>query len=285
MKILLVVLSTLLLSNAYSQIKNLQTENIKINGNCGMCQTTIEKAGSKTKISNVNWNEESKIATIKFDNKKTNLDDILKNIALAGYDNPKYIAPNNIYEKLPGCCKYERTLKPNASITDLNPPKISNVIKTDTTKPKPKSPRLVTNGQIGANSITIDYGSPSVRGRSIWNGLVAYNQVWATGAHSATSIEFTNDVIINGKTITKGKYGFFTIPNATEWVLILNKNWNMHLADDYNQQDDIIRMHVTPQKNPNIVEALTYEVISEGTKGEIKMSWEMLNVSFKFSNQ
>ena len=158
--------------------------------------------------------------------------------------------------------------------------------KSDTTKSKAKSPRLTAMAMVGNSHVHIDYGSPSVRGRSIWNGLVAYNQVWATGAHKATWIEFGEDVIIGGKTIPKGKYGFFTIPNKKEWILIISKDWDMHLADAYNPKNDIIRLTVKPKKNKKMVETLTYQVISTNTnKGKIIMSWEKLNVSFEFRNK
>lgn len=151
---------------------------------------------------------------------------------------------------------------------------------------KPASPRLSAMAMIGENHVHIDYGSPSVRGRKIWNGLVAYNQVWATGAHKATWIEFSNDVMIEGKLIPKGKYGFFTIPDKKQWTLIISKSWNMHLADDYKTDNDMVRIKVKPKKQKTLVEALTYEVIDTGkNKGKVKMSWEYLNVSFDFENK
>jgi hypothetical protein len=159
--------------------------------------------------------------------------------------------------------------------------------KADTVKStaKPKSPRLSAMSMVGDNHVHIDYGSPSVRGRTIWNGLVAYNQVWATGAHKATWIEFSKDVMIQGKHVPKGKYGFFTIPNEKEWTLILSKTWDMHLADDYKQEDDMIRLIVKPETNTQLVEALTYEVIpAQSNKGRIKMSWAYLSVGFEFES-
>jgi hypothetical protein len=138
---------------------------------------------------------------------------------------------------------------------------------------------------VGDNHVHIDYGSPSVRGRNIWNGLVAYDQVWASGAHKATWIDFSEDITIDGIMIPKGKYGFFTIPNQNEWTLIINKSWDMHLADDYNQENDMIRMKVIPKENSEVVEALTYEVKSLGDgAGSIIMSWDKLSVSFNFEN-
>lgn len=104
-------ITALLTITCQAQINNSRTEAVKIYGNCGMCETNIEKAGNKKKISIADWNEETKIATITYNSKKTSLDAVLKNIALAGYDNAKFLAPDAAYNKLPGCCKYERVLK------------------------------------------------------------------------------------------------------------------------------------------------------------------------------
>ncbi len=156
--------------------------------------------------------------------------------------------------------------------------------KTDSTA-KPKSPRIVAMTIVGNNHVHIDYGSPSVRGRTIWNGLVAYGQVWATGAHKATWIEFSDDVKIESQIIPKGKYGFFTIPNKQEWTLILSKDWDMHLADNYNYKNDVIRLKVTPKKTDSLVESLTFEVKAiDDKKGQIIFSWEHLNITFEFVN-
>jgi Protein of unknown function (DUF2911) len=91
--------------------------------------------------------------------------------------------------------------------------------------------------------------------------------------------------MIQGKHIPKGKYGFFTIPNEKEWTLILSKTWDMHLADDYKQEEDMIRVTVKPETNKQFVEALTYEVIPvKSNKGEVKMSWAQLSVSLGFES-
>jgi hypothetical protein len=155
----------------------------------------------------------------------------------------------------------------------------------NTKETKPKSPRTSAMSMVGNNHVHIDYGSPSVRGRIIWNGLVAYGQVWATGAHTATWIEFSQDVKINGQTIKKGKYGFFTIPDKEEWTIILSKDWDMHLADKYTPDNDAIRLKANPIKTETLTEALTYEVKALGNKkGQVQMSWEYLTVMFEFEN-
>lgn len=100
-----------------SQISNAKTETVKVFGNCGMCETTIEKAANKKKISKADWNVDTKMASITYDSKKTTLDAVLKNIALSGYDNQSFLAPDAAYNKLPDCCKYDREKKQVAVIT------------------------------------------------------------------------------------------------------------------------------------------------------------------------
>jgi hypothetical protein len=112
MKSLLLLIAIILLSTTtFAQIKNSKTDTVKVYGNCGMCKAKIEKAGTQKNVSKTVWNEETTIATITYDTRKTNADAILKKIALVGYDSDNFLAPNAVYKKLHGCCKYERPLK------------------------------------------------------------------------------------------------------------------------------------------------------------------------------
>jgi Protein of unknown function (DUF3347) len=94
-----------------AQIRNQKTETVKIYGNCEMCKQTIEKAGNLKNAVKVVWNEKTKMATFVYDSKKTGPDEILKHIALAGYDSDKFLAPDNVYATLASCCQYERKAK------------------------------------------------------------------------------------------------------------------------------------------------------------------------------
>jgi copper chaperone CopZ len=94
-----------------AQIKNAKTETVKIYGNCGMCETKIENAGNIKKVAKVDWDQDSKMATLTFDTTKTNSDEVLKRIALAGYDSDKFLAPDDVYDNLHGCCQYDRVAK------------------------------------------------------------------------------------------------------------------------------------------------------------------------------
>jgi hypothetical protein len=146
----------------------------------------------------------------------------------------------------------------------------------------PKSPRLTTMENIGDVHVHIDYSAPSVRGRNVWGGLVAYGEVWVTGAHRATSIEFSDDVKIEGKHIPAGKYALFTIPGEEEWTIILNTNWEQHLADAYTASEDVARFSVSPEKLDEPQEQLRYEIhyLGENT-GRLLVKWENIQVPLR----
>lgn len=135
-------------------------------------------------------------------------------------------------------------------------------------------------GKIGDTEINISYHSPAVRGRIVWGGLVPFDKVWVTGAHMATSIEFSADVLIGNKSVVAGKYALFTIPGKEEWTVIINKNWQQHLTDQYNEKDDVVRVKVKPEIEDTTQERLRYMVEAESnTEGEIVIYWEKLEVS------
>jgi hypothetical protein len=148
--------------------------------------------------------------------------------------------------------------------------------QADTAK---KSIKAYVQNKIGAARLTIHYHSPAVRDRIIWGGLVPYDRVWVTGAHTATSIESDKDLIINGWKIPAGKYAFFTIPGRDEWTVIINKNWDQHLADEYKQSDDLLRLKIKPDTLDHKQERLMYDIDQWAQKeGNILVMWEKLKI-------
>jgi hypothetical protein len=120
-----------------------------------------------------------------------------------------------------------------------------------------------------------------VRKRVIWGGLVPYNEIWVTGAHSATKLVIDKAFKVGGKSIPKGKYALFTIPGEEEWTVVINKNWQQHLTDDYNTKDDLVRVKVKPIKKDNTLERLQYFIKNSGdNKGTIAIEWEKVRIEF-----
>lgn len=139
------------------------------------------------------------------------------------------------------------------------------------------------HAQIGGSHIIIKYHAPAVRGRTIWGGLVPYGEVWVTGAHSATIFEIDKNFVVGEKSIAAGKYSLFTIPGKDQWTIIINKNWEQHLADEYDQKDDVVRLMVAPEPQDLLQERLKYIIIPEtDSKGVLSIRWEKIKVSMPF---
>ena len=174
----------------------------------------------------------------------------------------------------------EHSSHSTVAATDYSDSVNKGVITEDTLK---GSPHRIAMATVNGTHVHIEYNSPGVKGRTIWGGLVPFDKVWATGAHNATSVEFSKDVTVNNKKIPAGKYGFFTIPGKEQWTVILNTRHDQHMADDYNAKEDAIRLDVKPEVH-DLTPRLTYNVnTTNNNSGEITMQWEKILIRLPFS--
>jgi hypothetical protein len=141
---------------------------------------------------------------------------------------------------------------------------------------KPASPAASATGKINGATISINYSSPSVKGRVIWGELVPYNKIWRAGANAATTIETDKDLTIEGSKLPAGKYSFFVIPNEKECVLIFNKVAKQSGTYDYNEKEDQLRVTVKQNASDSSTESLVYTI----NKNSIVLSWEKWNIPF-----
>lgn len=109
-KIVVLLFAAVMLSGMKSLYAETKSEKFKVQGNCGMCETRIEKAALAVQgVSKADWNKETKDLTVVFDPAKASVDKIESAVAKVGHDTPKFKADAKTYESLPGCCKYDRT--------------------------------------------------------------------------------------------------------------------------------------------------------------------------------
>lgn len=109
MKTKVLSLVALFTFGAFTVLAGNKTEKFKVYGNCGMCESRIEKAASAVDgVSKADWNKENKMLEVTFDDSKTSVDKVEKAIAKVGHDTPNFTANNDVYDSLPGCCHYER---------------------------------------------------------------------------------------------------------------------------------------------------------------------------------
>jgi len=140
---------------------------------------------------------------------------------------------------------------------------------------KPASPAATATGKIKDATITVAYSSPSVKGRTIWGDLVAYNKVWRAGANEATTFETDKDITVQGKKLAAGKYSFFLIPKESgTWTAIFNKEPKQWGAYKYEESKDVLRVDVKTKALQTTQENLVYKVNNNG----FTMDWDKISV-------
>lgn len=136
------------------------------------------------------------------------------------------------------------------------------------------SPRKEMKATLDGVDIIVNYGSPAMKGRAIWGGLVPMGEVWRTGANEATRLTVAAPVTINGKNLEAGTYGVFTIPRAGQWEFIVNTTADQWGAYEYDPAKDVLRTTATPVRVEQPVE--NFDFIVEN--GQLMMVWEHLRV-------
>ncbi len=144
-------------------------------------------------------------------------------------------------------------------------------------KSKRPSPPATVSQKIGETTITINYSQPSVKGRTIGVDLEPKpDKVWRAGANEATVFEVDKDVLVEGKELVKGKYGFYILVTGKAWNLIFSKTWDTW-GSNYKEADDVFRVPVRSSKTTVLTEQLTYKINADGI---VTILWGDTETSF-----
>jgi len=121
MKTKVLSLVALFMMGAVTVFAGNKTEKFKVYGNCGMCETRIEKAAKTVDgVSKADWNKETKMMEVTFDDAKTDVHKVHMAIAKVGHDTEMHKAPDAVYEKLPSCCKYDRSAEKSEKMENMH---------------------------------------------------------------------------------------------------------------------------------------------------------------------
>jgi hypothetical protein len=144
------------------------------------------------------------------------------------------------------------------------------------------SPRKSAEMTINGKKISVDYGSPSVRSRKIFGGLVPYDQVWRLGANEATHFKTEADLMFGNVSVPQGTYTLFAWPSEKGWKLIINKQTGQW-GTQYNQGQDLARIDMKVEKTKAQVEQMVISLAQAGKGGVLKMEWENTSASVNFT--
>jgi hypothetical protein len=160
---------------------------------------------------------------------------------------------------------------------------VSFLVQTEaqTLKVPSASTSQLVKQEFGLGSIELNYARPNTKGRTIFGDLVPYGAVWRTGANTATTLTFSDEVVIGGKKVPAGKYGLLTIPGASSWTIIISKQTDVTSPSAYKQDMDVVRLEATPMALPFPIETfmIHFERVTSNEL-DIMLIWEQTAVSF-----
>jgi hypothetical protein len=143
------------------------------------------------------------------------------------------------------------------------------------------SPTAVVQQQIGLGKAIVTYGRPSLRGRKLLGtDNIPNGKVWRMGANEVTTLELSEDMILEGKPLAKGKYALVAIPDVNEWTIVINSVANQWGVYQYKESKDVMRFKVKAEKlNPSVETlSLVFEDINPSS-ASLVFRWE--NTQFK----
>ena len=157
---------------------------------------------------------------------------------------------------------------------------LSPTIKAQVT-PQP-SPGASFSQTLGITKINVDYSRPGVKGRTIFGGLLAYGEVWRTGANATTTITFSNDVKVNGEALKAGEYAILSIPTEKSWSIVFNSDLNATQAT-YDKSKNELSVMATPYKT-DFTETFTIDISDvHEDMARLNLHWEHTGVSLHLS--
>ncbi|MSP84632.1 MAG: DUF2911 domain-containing protein [Flavobacteriaceae bacterium] len=146
------------------------------------------------------------------------------------------------------------------------------------------SPKSTLNQIVGLTDVEIEYSRPGVKGRNIFGDLVPFGKIWRTGANSNTTISFSEDIVIDGKNLKKGKYAIYTLPKVENWeVIFYSKTDNRGNPEVWNEVDVALRATVIPEILNKNIESFTIDINNlDNNFAYLNLSWEKTLISLKF---
>jgi hypothetical protein len=135
--------------------------------------------------------------------------------------------------------------------------------------------------EFGLGSVELSYSRPNTKGRTIFGDLVPYGAIWRTGANTATTLTFSDEVIIGDKKVPAGKYGLLSIPGASSWTIIITKQLDVTSPSAYKQDMDVVRFTAQSQSLPFPIESfmIMFDKVTSNSM-DVMLVWEQTAVSF-----
>ena len=159
----------------------------------------------------------------------------------------------------------------------------SYVVQAQVKTPQ-SSPKAVLSQVVGLTDVVVEYSRPSAKGRAIFGDLVPFGKLWRTGANANSTVSFSEEVVIDGKTLKKGKYALYINPRVDSWeVVFYSKTDNWGIPEVWNEADVALKTNVKPEIVDRNTETFTINISNlDNNFAYLEFSWEKTVAAVKF---
>ncbi|MDE0827711.1 MAG: DUF2911 domain-containing protein [Vicinamibacterales bacterium] len=136
-----------------------------------------------------------------------------------------------------------------------------------------KSQSAAVFQRVANTDIEVVYDRPVARGRELFGGIVAFDEVWNPGANDATAISFSRDVTVNGEPVAAGRYSLWASPGASDWTVIFSTAADVYHTPYPGEEHDALRLQITPRRGNHVESLAYYFPMVEGKETELRLHW------------
>src|SRR5918993_4120714 len=144
------------------------------------------------------------------------------------------------------------------------------------------SPHVRTDWTVDGAAISIEYGRPSLKGRTVGKEVAPYGRVWRAGADEATTLKTDRPLKFGTLSVPAGTYTLFTLPGEKEWQLIVSKKTGQW-GTQYSEGDDLGRVPMQVGTAKSAAEQLTYSIDDTSAGGTLRIEWGTTSASVPFT--
>jgi hypothetical protein len=135
------------------------------------------------------------------------------------------------------------------------------------------SVRDTTRATIGTAALTVDYGRPLARGRTLLGNVIPYDRIWRTGANAATQFTTSAPITLAGLVLPAGTYTLWTAPHPRGVELIVNRQTGQW-GTEYSRAQDLGRAPMIADSAGAPVEKFTISIEpADARHGTLAMAW------------
>jgi Protein of unknown function (DUF2911) len=150
---------------------------------------------------------------------------------------------------------------------------------------------------VGGKKVTVDYGRPALKGRTIDALLkqLPAERIWRAGDSEVTTFATEADLTVGGQTVKAGRYSLYVhAPESGKWALVLNSDLGQPLGTIWKEAPEnlkgapypylgnyegkikakeVLRVDLEPAKSTTPAETFTISFAPKGPAATMTLAW------------